>query len=115
MLAPEELITKFTDYGFKKMWINKEYQKFQQMVNFCCFNIEFVKRLLFSLKGLFPRPTTPYRQNCLSKKLVATIRKAKSFNFCLMEMRMEKYNFMKFFKPMLLWKQMVSERKVVTP
>lgn len=32
--APDELIKKFVDLGFKKMWVNKEYQKFQKMVIF---------------------------------------------------------------------------------
>ena len=30
--APDALVKMFTELGFKKMWINKEYQKFLKMV-----------------------------------------------------------------------------------
>ena len=32
VVAPEEIAKDFIALGFKKMWINKEYQKFQSMV-----------------------------------------------------------------------------------
>ena len=31
--APEELIKKYTEMGFKKMWINKEFQRFKDTVS----------------------------------------------------------------------------------
>ena len=32
--APEELLKKYTQMGFKKMWINKEFQRFCTTVSF---------------------------------------------------------------------------------
>ena len=31
--APEELLKKYTEMGFKKMWINKEFQRFCSTVS----------------------------------------------------------------------------------
>lgn len=124
--APEELLKKYTEMGFKKMWINKEFQRFCSTVSPCLslFDINHMILLVQMIWSI----SHPITQKIISfgfsskeelqmeqfqfhfswKRVVQMKLNQKYFHFCLMPMVMEKSVLRKFCNQPVLWKPTVS-------